>query len=114
MKILDFIACLLVLVGALNWGLIGIFNFDLVEELCDAIGGDKIEGPKEGEGVGEAADRIVGEVADAVSGAGEDAEDALKGGSGMTFLQRVIYILIGASAVFMLLRLPAKCGKKSC
>lgn len=31
MKIIDKIALILVIVGAINWGLIGIFNFNLVE-----------------------------------------------------------------------------------
>lgn len=30
MKILDYIAFILVIVGAINWGLIGLFNFNLV------------------------------------------------------------------------------------
>ena len=30
MKILDTIALLLVIIGAINWGLIGFFQFDLV------------------------------------------------------------------------------------
>lgn len=30
MKALDWIALTLIIIGALNWGLIGIFNFDLV------------------------------------------------------------------------------------
>ncbi len=30
MKIIDRIALLLVIVGALNWGLLGLFQFDLV------------------------------------------------------------------------------------
>ena len=30
MKTLDYIALVLVVIGALNWGLIGLFNFDLV------------------------------------------------------------------------------------
>lgn len=30
MKIIDKIALVLIIVGALNWGLIGIFNFNLV------------------------------------------------------------------------------------
>ncbi|WP_294350435.1 DUF378 domain-containing protein [uncultured Clostridium sp.] len=33
MKILDIIAFILVLVGAINWGLIGFFEFDLVATL---------------------------------------------------------------------------------
>ena len=32
-KPLDFIALLLVIVGALNWGLVGLFEFDLVAEI---------------------------------------------------------------------------------
>lgn len=30
MKILDYICHILVIIGAINWGLIGFFNFDLV------------------------------------------------------------------------------------
>ena len=30
MKTLDYIALVLVVIGAVNWGLIGFFNFDLV------------------------------------------------------------------------------------
>lgn len=33
MKIIDRIALVLVIIGALNWGLIGVFNFNLVEVL---------------------------------------------------------------------------------
>ena len=31
MKIIDKIALVLVIIGAINWGLIGIFNFNLVK-----------------------------------------------------------------------------------
>ncbi|KOF56216.1 MULTISPECIES: DUF378 domain-containing protein [Clostridium] len=33
MKTLDIIALLLVIIGSVNWGLIGFFNFDLVAAL---------------------------------------------------------------------------------
>ena len=33
MKIIDKIALLLVIIGAINWGLIGIFNFNLVDTI---------------------------------------------------------------------------------
>ena len=33
MKVIDIIALILIIVGAINWGLIGIFNFNLVETL---------------------------------------------------------------------------------
>ena len=33
MKVIDIIALVLIIVGAINWGLIGIFNFNLVETL---------------------------------------------------------------------------------
>ncbi len=32
-KIIDTIALVLVIIGAINWGLIGIFNFNLVETI---------------------------------------------------------------------------------
>ena len=33
MKILDKIALVLIIIGAINWGLIGIFNFNLVDSI---------------------------------------------------------------------------------
>jgi len=33
MKIIDTIALVLIIVGALNWGLIGLFNFNLVDTI---------------------------------------------------------------------------------
>ena len=36
-KILDLIALILVVVGCLNWGLVGFFNFDLVATLFGAM-----------------------------------------------------------------------------
>lgn len=34
---LDWIAIVLVIVGALNWGLVGLFNFNLVTALFGAV-----------------------------------------------------------------------------
>ena len=36
--VLDKIALLLVIVGALNWGLVGLFSFDLVAWICGGSG----------------------------------------------------------------------------
>ena len=33
MKVIDYIALILVIIGAINWGLIGLFGFDLVATL---------------------------------------------------------------------------------
>ena len=33
MKIIDTIALVLIIIGAINWGLIGIFNFNLVDAI---------------------------------------------------------------------------------
>ena len=33
MKIVDKIALVLIIIGAINWGLIGIFNFNLVDAI---------------------------------------------------------------------------------
>ena len=33
MKVIDIIALILVIVGAINWGLIGLFGFNLVDTL---------------------------------------------------------------------------------
>ena len=37
MKALDYIALVLVIIGAINWGLIGIFNFDLVAAIFGSM-----------------------------------------------------------------------------
>lgn len=37
MKKLHMVTCLLVWVGALNWGLVGLFNFNLVSMLVGSI-----------------------------------------------------------------------------
>ncbi len=37
MKVIDIIALILVIVGAINWGLIGLFNFDLVAMLFGSM-----------------------------------------------------------------------------
>lgn len=34
MKIIDYIALILVVIGAVNWGLVGFFEFDLVRVIC--------------------------------------------------------------------------------
>ena len=33
MKVIDTIALILIIIGAVNWGLIGLFNFNLVDTL---------------------------------------------------------------------------------
>lgn len=38
MKLLDRIALLLTVIGGVNWGLVGIFRFDLVAWLCGGQG----------------------------------------------------------------------------
>lgn len=65
-KLIKIIAFILVLVGALNWGLVGLFDFDLVA-------------------------RIFGE---------------------MTRVTRVVYILVGFSAVITLLTTSSCCLRK--
>jgi uncharacterized membrane protein YuzA (DUF378 family) len=37
MKKLDWLAAALVLVGGLNWGLVGLFRFDLVAWICGGL-----------------------------------------------------------------------------
>lgn len=37
MKVIDTIALILIIIGALNWGLIGIFGFNLVEAIFGSI-----------------------------------------------------------------------------
>ena len=37
MKVIDKIALVLVIIGAINWGLVGLFNFNLVEAIFGAM-----------------------------------------------------------------------------
>ncbi len=37
MKVVDKIALALVIIGAINWGLVGIFNFNLVDTIFGAM-----------------------------------------------------------------------------
>ena len=37
MRTLDVVVAILLVVGGLNWGLVGLFNFDLVETLFASI-----------------------------------------------------------------------------
>ena len=60
MKTLNYIADILVIVGGLNWGLVGLFDYDLVA----AIFGD------------------------------------------MTSISRVVYVLVGVSAVYAIFLFP--------
>ncbi|HHW67228.1 DUF378 domain-containing protein [Defluviitalea raffinosedens] len=39
MRTMDFIALLLMIIGAINWGLIGFFQFDLVATLFGGMDG---------------------------------------------------------------------------
>lgn len=65
MSAIDWIAFILVIIGALNWGLVGFFGFDLVA----AILGD------------------------------------------MSTVSRVVYDLVGVSALYMLITMPSKKAK---
>lgn len=37
MKVIDTIALILIIIGAINWGLVGIFDFNLVEAIFGGI-----------------------------------------------------------------------------
>ena len=37
MKIVDKIALVLIIIGAINWGLVGIFNFNLVDAILGTM-----------------------------------------------------------------------------
>lgn len=36
-SVIDWIALVLVIIGGLNWGLVGLFQFDLVEAILGAV-----------------------------------------------------------------------------
>ena len=37
MKVIDTIALVLIIIGAINWGLVGIFNFNLIDAIFGAM-----------------------------------------------------------------------------
>lgn len=71
MRYLDPVTLLLIVIGGLNWGLVGIAEFDLVAWICGGLD--------------------FGET-NAVS--------------------RIIYILVGVSALYWLVRLPSMIGSR--
>jgi len=110
MKVLDCLAFLLIFVGAVNWGWIGAFDFNFVEEICDAIVGEKevettvVEDLAAPEDVVEEADLVVAET------------EAVEVQDEMSLLERIIYIVVGVAGVFALVRCIMKCccKKKEC
>lgn len=65
MSAIEWVAFILVIVGAINWGLVGLFNFDLVA----TIFGD------------------------------------------MTTVSRIVYVLVGISAIYLVVTMPGKAKK---
>jgi uncharacterized membrane protein YuzA (DUF378 family) len=97
MKVLVFIAKLLVFVGAINWGLMGVTGFgedakplNLVEKLTDPLVGDKTAGE---------ADEATEFVSDAVGDVEVDEVVALS--PGQNPVENVVYILVGVAALFL-------------
>jgi len=66
MNAVDWVALVLVLVGGLNWGLVGLFQFDLVASLFGGV-----------EGV----------------------------------VARIVYVLVGVSALYMIFKVPGMTKK---
>ncbi len=62
MNTVDWIAAVLVIIGGLNWGLVGLFSFDLVEAILGSI----------------------------------------------PVLQRIVYVLVGLSALYMIYHIATK------
>jgi len=65
MKVIKTIAFILLIIGGLNWGLVGLFNFDLVAAIFKA----------------------------------------------MSIVSRVIYVLVGLSAVYVIVTCKSICKK---
>jgi hypothetical protein len=42
MSFLEWVAYILVAVGAINWGLVGLLNFNLVEKILTMVGAENI------------------------------------------------------------------------
>lgn len=68
MKVIDIIAIVLLLIGGLNWGLIGLFEFNLVETIFGHF----------------------------------------------PVLVRIIYALVGLSAVYKIIKCKSCCDQSSC
>ena len=107
MKAIGVIALILSLVGALNWGLLAVFDLDLVkvvlpakEEAADEAAEDAT--PSDLEGMAESATE-----------AGEEAADKAAKSYDMSKLQMIVYIIIGVSPIVFLISLPC-CKKKKC
>lgn len=64
---LDWISLILVVVGGLNWGLVGLFKFDLVAAIFGGVEG---------------------------------------------IVSRIVYTLVGVAAIYLIIAVAAKSGKK--
>ena len=102
MKVLDCLALLVIILAALNWGAIGIFNYDVVHEACKALtSDDKPAGEEPGD---------VGEVVESVVGKPEEPVDEMAGKQPL--LERIVFIVVGVAGLFTLLRRICPCCKK--
>ena len=93
MKLLACIAMFLVIVGAINWGLVGVGGHDwnMVFKLCDAIAGEGKVSLEDGK---------------------LDVDIPGPGSDGMYLAEKVVYIAVGVSGLFLAFGLVTK--KKVC
>ncbi len=105
MKVLDCLALLVIILAALNWGAIGIFDYDAVHEVCKALMSDDkpaVEAPGD-----------VGEAAEAVGDKAEEHVCKMTGERPM--MERIVFIVVGVAGLFTLLRrICPFCRKKEC
>ena len=102
MKVLDFFALLVIILAALNWGAIGIFDYDAVHEACKALTSGDEPAVEEPGDVGEVLESVVGEAEENV---GEMAGK-------QPLLERIVFIVVGVAGLFTLLRRICPCCKK--
>jgi uncharacterized membrane protein YuzA (DUF378 family) len=114
MKVLVFVAKLLVFVGALNWGLMGVTGFgdsaplNLVEKITDPIAGEE---PAEELELARIELEAVGEDLVINTDPAEELVEETVGPPGQNALENIVYILVGVAALFLLWHHFAPCCK---
>ncbi|HDZ21065.1 hypothetical protein LCGC14_0647490 [marine sediment metagenome] len=102
MKVLDCLALLVIILAALNWGAIGIFDYDAVHKACKALTSDDKPAPEEPGDVGEVVESVVDKAEPHVCEmAGE-----------RPMMERIVFIVVGIAGLFTLLRRICPCCRK--
>ena len=106
MKVIGIIALIITLIGALNWGLIAVFDINLVTKVFPSK-------ENAAETTVTTAEEAPPSTVEVTTEVGEESSEKT-GELEMTPHQKIAYIVIGICPIIFLLTLPCCCRKKKC